>query len=303
MLDFARTRFEFTLEINGIDLGGGGAPDDMTDAHIHGGEGDTGPIIFDFLNDAETDVDAAAGTITGGWDVDEADALDMTPGRRADLLAGDTYFNIHTNRDTSGFIRGQILRDGGAGDRIDLTELNIGSFATLSRSPPNQGGDAVIRAFFDGEASSLRLDGVAKSDLRASHFVFAGGPAETINGTGGRDDLFGAGGGDTINGRGGNDRLFGENGADTLSGGGGRDSLIGGLGRDELTGGGAGDRFVFDRTGDTGDSGGTADRIADFVAGLDLLVLPGSMPARVGRATRRSPSSTATPSTAPARSG
>ena len=47
----------------------------------------------------------AAGTITGGWDVEEEDASDMTPDSLADLLAGDTYFNIHTNRDTSGFIR------------------------------------------------------------------------------------------------------------------------------------------------------------------------------------------------------
>ena len=102
----------------------------------------------------------------------------MTPGSLADLLAGDTYFNIHTNRDTSGFIRGQIVRDGGAGDRIDLTELNIGSFETLKAITSNQRGDAVIRTFFDGEESSLRLDGVSKSELRASHFVFAESAAE-----------------------------------------------------------------------------------------------------------------------------
>jgi len=282
-LDFARTRFELALEIDGIDLTDDGGQDDMTDAHIHGGEvGETGDIIFDFLNDLETEVDAAAGTITTGWDADEDDASDMTPGRVADLLAGDTYFNIHTNRDTSGWIRGQILKDGGAGDRIDLTELNIGNFATLKAITASQGGDAVIRTVLDGEASSLRLDGVPKSELRASHFVFADGSAETLIGGSSRDDLFGADGGDTINGRGGNDRLFGENGADTLSGGGGRDRLVGGIGRDELTGGGAGDRFDFDRTGDTGDRRGTADRITDFVADLDLLDLAG-IDAREGR--------------------
>jgi Ca2+-binding RTX toxin-like protein len=282
-LDFARTRFELALAIDGIDLGGGAGQDDMTDAHIHGAEvGETGPIIFDFLNDAETEVDAAAGTITTGWDTDEDDAFDMTSGRVADLLAGDTYFNIHTNRDTSGWIRGQILKDGGAGDRIDLGELNIGSFATLKAITANQGGDAVIRTVLDGEASSLRLDGVREAELRAGHFIFADGPAETLNGGGSRDDLFGAGGGDTINGRGGNDRLFGENGADTLSGGGDRDRLVGGLGRDELTGGGQGDRFVFDDTAETGDTRRTADVITDFVDGLDLLALAG-IDAREGR--------------------
>ena len=125
--------------------------------------------------------------------------------------------------------------------------------------------------------------GCAKSDLRESHFVFAGGAAETIDGTGGRDDLFGAGGADTINGRGGDDRLFGENGADTLSGGGGRDSLVGGR-RPRRA-----DRR---RSGPTASSstapatpatrGGTADRITDFVADLDLLVLAG-IDAREGR--------------------
>ena len=57
---------------------------------------------------------------------------------------------------------------------IDLAELNIGSLATLRAITSNQGGDAVIRTLFDGEASSLRIDGVSESELLASHFVFAG---------------------------------------------------------------------------------------------------------------------------------
>ena len=274
VLNFARTRFEFALEIDGIDLDIGPAPDDMTDAHIHGApEGEIGPVIFDFLNDAETDVDDGAGTITGGWDEEEDAASELTPGSLADLLAGDTYFNIHTNRDPSGFIRGQILRDGGAGDRVDLTELNIGSLEALQAVTQNRGGDALIRTFLDDEATSLRVDGVAKADLRASFFVFAGSDDETIGGTGGRDDLFGAGGEDTLRGRAGNDRLFGENGTDTILAGGGGDSVWGGRGRDEMGGGGGGDRFLFGETGETGDTRRGADAITDFDDGVDLLVL------------------------------
>ena len=68
-LNFARSEFDFHLEIEGIDLAGGGAPDDMTDMHIHGAAaGDTGPVIFDFRNDAETDIAAGAGTVDGSWD-------------------------------------------------------------------------------------------------------------------------------------------------------------------------------------------------------------------------------------------
>jgi Ca2+-binding RTX toxin-like protein len=255
----------------------------MTDAHIHGAEvGATGPIIFDFLEDAETDVNPSAGRITGGWDANEAAAFDMTPTNLADLLAGDTYFNIHTNRDPSGFIRGQILRDGSAADRIDLTELNIGSFSTLAAITSNRGGDALIRTFLAGEESALRLDGIAKADLRQRHFVLAGDEAETIAGTSSRDDLFGAGAADRLNGRGGDDRMFGEDGADTLLGRSGRDALVGGLDRDLMAGGAAADRFVFSDVDETGASARTADRITDFVAGLDLLVLAG-IDAREGR--------------------
>ena len=206
----------------------------------------------------------------------------MTPTNLADLLAGDTYFNIHTNRDPSGFIRGQILRDGSAADRIDLTELNIGSFSTLAAITSNRGGDALIRTFLAGEESALRLDGIAKSDLRPGHFVFAGDEAETIAGTSSRDDLFGAGAADRLNGRGGDDRMFGEDGADTLLGRSGRDALVGGLDRDLMAGGAAADRFVFSDVDETGASARTADRITDFVAGLDLLVLAG-IDAREGR--------------------
>jgi Ca2+-binding RTX toxin-like protein len=283
-LDFARTRFEFLIETDGIDLGGGGAPDDMTDMHIHGAAvGATGPVIFDFRNDAETEIDAGNGNVTGGWDAEEAAALPMTDDNLAALLAGDTYFNIHTNRDTSGFIRGQILRDGGAGDRIDLSELNIGSFESLLAVTRTRGGDAVIRTFLDDEATTLRLDGVPEADLREGHFIFAGAAAENIVGNAGRDDLFGAGGRDAIAGRGGDDRLFGENGADRISGGGGSDTVAGGLGRDLLTGGALADRFLFNLTDETGDTNATADRIVDFAVGLDLMVLSG-IDARAGRA-------------------
>ncbi len=254
-LNFARSEFDFHLEIEGIDLAGGGAPDDMTDMHIHGAAaGDTGPVIFDFRNDAETDIAAGAGTVDGSWDKNEPAALDLTAASLAALLDEETYFNIHTNRDTSGFIRGQILKDGSAADRIDLRELNIGSFETVLAITRNVGGDAVISTRFDGEETSLRLVDVRPGDLRPGHFVLAGREAEDIDGTSGRDDLFGAGGADRIAGRGGADRLFGE------------------AGRDTLVGGRAGDRFVFVDVRDSDDSKAGADRIADF-AGKDRIDL------------------------------
>jgi Ca2+-binding RTX toxin-like protein len=265
ILNFARSEFNFTLDINGIDLSGGPAPDDMFDMHIHGAPvGAAGDVIFDFRNDAETVVNVAAGTVGGSWDTNEAVAQDMTPEDVAALLAEDTYFNIHTNRDTAGWIRGQILRDGTALDLIDLRELNIGSIETLRAITLRSGGDSVIATFFDDEATTLRLDGVSKAALQSNFFIFAGNVAEFIGGSAGRDDLFGAGGNDSISGRLGNDRLFGEVG---------NDRLLGGLGLDVLNGAAGADRFEFRSQNESGKLIATADRITDFAAGVDDIVL------------------------------
>jgi len=114
-----------------------------------------------------------------------------------------------------------------------------------------------------------------------------------IEGTGGRDDLYGTnnddviilkggddsahgrGGDDTIRGEGGDDYLYGQGGADKLFGGVGNDVLEGGDGRDVLNGGpgadllfgGAGaDLFVFNSATEDNLPGGlqTRETIADF---------------------------------------
>jgi Ca2+-binding RTX toxin-like protein len=78
--------------------------------------------------------------------------------------------------------------------------------------------------------------------------------------------------GNLLSGLDGNDVLAGEEGADTL---------VGGAGADVLTGGAGADRFLF------GAPAEGVDRIADFVAGEDLVVLlasgfagvaPGALP-------------------------
>ena len=271
-LNFAHTRFAFALDLTGIDLDGnrtGDPDDDMTDMHIHGAPpGSSGGVIFFFRSDSETVVDAAAGTVTGGWDA--ADGL--TGGNLSALLAGNTYFNIHTSEFTGGAIRGQIIAADQGNDRIDLRQVNIGSLSTLQAVTSEIGGDAVIRVLFDGEASTIRLDGVGKADLRAGFFLFGGGGDQTLAGTGGADDLFGGAGGDGLSGGAGNDRLWGESGGDTLGGGGGIDILTGGTGQDRLTGGSAGDRFDFNAVNDSAKTAADADLIADLGLGdrIDL---------------------------------
>lgn len=274
VLNFAHSRFAFTLYINGINLLGGPGLDDMTDMHIHDGPpGVAGPIIFPFRNDAETAIDAANGAVTGGWDNVEATAPGMTAANVADLLAGGTYFNIHTNRDMAGFIRGQILPQGTGLDRIDLSEMNIGSFATLQQIVGQAAGNAVIRTFLDGEDSTLRLEGVRRAGLDPSHFEFAGSSEDTMNGTADADDLFGAGANDVLNGLAGNDRVFGEDNSDALFGGVGLDMLTGGGGLDVMVGAAGGDRFIFTGLGNSGNRATGVDRITDFTSAQDHIVL------------------------------
>lgn len=114
-----------------------------------------------------------------------------------------------------------------------------------------------------------------------------------INGTGGRDDLYGTNnddvmilmagadiahgrdgadvirggaGNDTLYGQQGADKLYGDDGADVLYGGAGRDVLNGGGGADLLWGGDGADLFVFNSVTEDNIPGGgsTRETIADF---------------------------------------
>lgn len=126
--------------------------------------------------------------------------------------------------------------------------------------------------------SKLNYEGLFGADKTYSKAIEGSALADTLNGTNGRDLMFGQGGNDTLNGGAGNDLLHGGDGNDTLLGGEGNDQLYGGAGNDVLVGGpgndwlngGVGsDRFVFDQ------AGFGQDRISDFNAhqnGLDVLV-------------------------------
>ena len=271
-LNFDQTRFAFRIETDGIDYDGeqtADPQDNMTDMHIHGAPpGVSGGVIFAFRFDSETAINATTEVVTGGWDT--ADGL--AGALLADLKAGRTYFNIHTAQFSAGEIRGQILSVDEGRDRIDLRDVNIGSFATLRDVTSTVQGDAVIRTFFNGEASSIRLDGVSEAELKAGFFRFGGGGDQTISGTAGRDDLFGGGGDDGVNGGGGNDRIWGESGDDNLQGQSGRDVINGGGGTDRLSGGFGADRFDFNALTDSGTTSATADLIRDLGLGdhIDL---------------------------------
>lgn len=82
--------------------------------------------------------------------------------------------------------------------------------------------------------------------------------ADTVNGLGGADSLFGGTGGDALTGAAGADLLSGGSGDDALTGSGGNDVLGGAAGRDTLTGG-AGDDVMIDGLGSDSLLGGAGN--------------------------------------------
>lgn len=93
---------------------------------------------------------------------------------------------------------------------------------------------------------------------------------DTLEGTDGRDFIYGRAGHDTISGLGGSDFLFGQSGNDSISGGDGRDYIWGGS-EDDSVAGDAGNDWIWLGWGtDTGSGGVGNDHV--FAAADDSLV-------------------------------
>ncbi|ESR27161.1 calcium-binding protein [Lutibaculum baratangense] len=158
-------------------------------------------------------------------------------------------------------------------DRIDVSAWGISDFSQLRAIlGADSYGDATLNAFYAGRDHKLTLDGVAPSELISSDFVYAGGGARDMAGTGYDDMLFGSRFGDTIRGGGGDDVILGGQGNDRLYGGAGNDDLVGGAGKDFLWGGAGSDAFVFDFASESAPGAGR-DVIMDFQQGRDFIDL------------------------------
>ncbi|MFN0193742.1 MAG: CHRD domain-containing protein [Aestuariivirga sp.] len=251
-LNLDQTRFTFTVTVTGIDIDGLQTPgtnlDNMSGFHIHrAAAGVPGGIVYNPDLDGEFIENAVAGTLTSGWDTAEGlSGINLTA-----LTSGGTYFNVHTVAFPGGEIRGQILAADSGLDRIDLTQLNVGSFLTLLEIMGETGGSTTISAKLNGVTSSLTLQDIGTGQISSADLIFAGAVDETINGTANDDDLFGAGGIDTLRGFAANDRLWGEDGNDILQGGLGGDRLNGGTGVDSMAGGDGDDLYILDNAGDS----------------------------------------------------
>jgi Ca2+-binding RTX toxin-like protein len=128
---------------------------------------------------------------------------------------------------------------GAGNDRVDLTQLAIGSGLTAIVVYGDTGDDVLLGS----ELADSLYGGVGNDTLRG------GSGADTLVGDDGKDSLSGGDGVDNIRGGAGNDHIYGDQGDDILSGDAGEDSLHGGIGADVLDGGDGSDAL----SGDAGD--------------------------------------------------
>jgi Ca2+-binding RTX toxin-like protein len=270
-LNRSQTEFNFTASIAGLDLGGQTAAttDNVSAAHFHAGPaGTSGGVVFGFIgapnNEAkgETVVEAANGVVVGSWDL--AEGNNTTLGAQlANLLSNRIYINFHTPVAPAGEIRGQAnMLDGGL-DRIDVSGLGIGDFATLRSLMTESGGSTTISVAYNGQVNALVLQGAPIANLSAADFIFASSAGGSSVGSNGTDDLFGAAGSDTVLGAGGGDRINAGAGADLVDGGEGADTILGLDGMDSVHGGASGD----DVNGNLGEDWVFGEDGADTVRG------------------------------------
>ncbi|MDB5445118.1 MAG: hypothetical protein JWQ97_435 [Phenylobacterium sp.] len=244
-LNRAQTEFDFFAQVSGLDLGGQtpSTTDNVTAAHFHHAvAGVPGGIVFGFIGQpnnelqGETVVNAAAGTVTGSWDANEGNGTTLAaqvPG----LLNNELYINFHTTVNPGGEVRGQLIRQDGGLDQVDVSGLGISDFQTLQLITTEVNGSATISANWNSHLVQMVLQGVPLANLSAADFIFASPAAATSVGTQGDDDLFGGAGADSIDGQSGNDRVFAADGPDTVVGRDGADTILGMAGDDQLSGG------------------------------------------------------------------
>lgn len=118
VLNTAQNRLEIFLQLFGVDLDGNQTPgnslDNVTSAHIHRAPaGTNGPVVFGFISpnsDTNGDlvIDPVAGTIFTAWDLNEGNNTTLAA-ELSNLFNDGLYFNIHTQANMGGEIRGQII--------------------------------------------------------------------------------------------------------------------------------------------------------------------------------------------------
>ena len=125
ILNDAMTQLSFTAEITNIDVTGSQTPDtndNLTAAHIHSPAlpGSNGSVVWGFFGAPDNDnnpdnlvvtpfVSDVGGIFSSTWDLPEGNGGNTLALQLANIFAGLSYINFHTNQFRGGEIRGQIL--------------------------------------------------------------------------------------------------------------------------------------------------------------------------------------------------
>jgi subtilisin-like proprotein convertase family protein len=168
-----------------------------------------------------------------------------------DVITGNTVNNQlrggRGNDTLEGGVGADILNGGAGTDTVSYAGA-AGSIQIYLTAPSFNGGDAGGDTFLSIEA--FTLSGLTDN-------FYGDNAAQTVQGGGGIDTLFGYGDNDLLNGDAGNDYLLGGDGNDTVNGGADDDILVGDAGVDSINGGDGFDQ-IFGGVGNdilNGDSG------------------------------------------------
>ena len=144
------------------------------------------------------------------------------------VIGGDGVDTLHGGAGTDSLVFGSV--DGGGVD-VQFTGDGAGGYGFMT-------GDG--SGTFTGMETVNLTGGADNLDASATGtglLVSGGNGDDTLTGGSGDDSLYGGWGDDSLSGGAGNDRIEGEDGNDDLSGGGGSDTILGGEGDDTISGG------------------------------------------------------------------
>jgi len=133
-----KTALSISVTVEGLDFDGSatfGTEDNVTAFHIHRAKaGVVGPVVFGFISpNSDTngqfnmDVNGLTTTITSVWDGVEGNGTTLSD-EISNLLSEGLYFNVHTNSNPGGEIRGQVTPE-----PASLTLLGIGGLVVMCR--------------------------------------------------------------------------------------------------------------------------------------------------------------------------
>ncbi|MBX9702076.1 MAG: hypothetical protein K2X74_21760, partial [Acetobacteraceae bacterium] len=212
-------------------------------------------------------------SLAGGGGADRLDGGagndTLDGGAGADTMAGglgDDLYRVDSAAD--------VIEEPGAATGIDTVESSVSLYlpttvevlTLLAGAGGIFGvGNTLANRIQGNEAGNLIIAGAGADTVDGGggdDSVFGQADADLLRGGEGRDWIFGGDADDTIEGGAGNDVLFGETGADLLRGEAGADYLVGGIGADTLEGGTENDLLYGQDGGDLLLGGAGIDYIA-----------------------------------------